>query len=458
MTAGAGIVLRSWPRRRAVSHIRFAGMTLAAGADSLLLLRALGRAIASPDEPPAQALTRLVWCLPALAALAYLCGAESDWPAADRGAADAFDFSGSGLGPGARRALAVAEAAVACVIGALLAAAAFLAARYGVGVSQAADRLLGPATGAGGSLPPAAPIALLVVVPLVGALAAALAPRGGREPAAPAEGAAPAEVPAEPVRADSVAAAVAASGAVTSGAVDPGLVGLTPAPARASRGRLATRREAVRSGRRGAPGGGPAVGLALPGLVLMAIAQATAAGHGTRATRLPLLGPVSLPSIAGWLLAAAGCAVAVPALLVLVGRLLAARPGGVVRLLAGRGLQAEAHRIAGPTVVLTLTLTAVFTAGLRWAVPAFGWGVHGPAGPVPVVEAVLTGGSVLLVLALRVRRVRARRADEVIAPLRALGASRGPLRAAAGLRAATTAATILAAAALSALLSLALTH
>ncbi|MFC9281061.1 hypothetical protein [Streptomyces collinus] len=133
--------------------------------------------------------------------------------------------------------------------------------------------------------------------------------------------------------------------------------------------------------------------------------------------------------LAGWVLTAFGLVLAGPGLAHLCGRLLQSARPGALRLLAGRGLMAEATRIGRPLGVLCAVVSAAY------ALTALS---HGPAtafGPLTTLGAlVVTGCTVatLLTAAVEARQCRA----ETTAALLRLGAPATMLRGAALLRAA----------------------
>ncbi|MDT3400108.1 hypothetical protein RKE29_26375, partial [Streptomyces sp. B1866] len=138
--------------------------------------------------------------------------------------------------------------------------------------------------------------------------------------------------------------------------------------------------------------------------------------------------------LGGWALMAAGLVLAGPGLTHLCGRLLAAWRPGVLRLLAGRGLQREARRIGRPVGVLCAAACGAYVT----------WDLYGPgAGPAGErVTGPLTGlGAALVVLcavcSLLTAAAEARAARErTTAALLRLGAPARLLRGAVALRAA----------------------
>ncbi|MFB7246320.1 hypothetical protein CW362_07680 [Streptomyces populi] len=130
----------------------------------------------------------------------------------------------------------------------------------------------------------------------------------------------------------------------------------------------------------------------------------------------------------GWVLTAAGLALAGPAITYLCGWLLQSVRPGALRLLAGRALQAEARRIGRPLGVVCAVASGGFamTALYTGARPAFG--------PLTTLGALLVAGCTLLTLATAAVEARQARADTTAALLR-LGAPATLLRGAAALRA-----------------------
>ncbi|MFD5516905.1 hypothetical protein [Streptomyces sp. NPDC127066] len=129
----------------------------------------------------------------------------------------------------------------------------------------------------------------------------------------------------------------------------------------------------------------------------------------------------------GWVLTAAGLALAGPAITYLCGWLLQAVRPGAMRLLAGRVLQAEARRIGQPLGVVCAVASGGFamTTLYTGARPAFG--------PLTTLGALLVAGCTLLTLATAAVEARQARADTTATLLR-LGAPATMLRGAAALR------------------------
>jgi hypothetical protein len=142
----------------------------------------------------------------------------------------------------------------------------------------------------------------------------------------------------------------------------------------------------------------------------------------------------------GWFIATAGIALAVPVLLYAAGQVLAWGRPRATRLLAGRGLQAQAWRLGTPLAVLSV-------AG---AMGAVAWYQYADAprrhlGPLPLVEAGLVALCVLGALLTRLAELAgAHRA--AYGPLRRMGASTSVLQGSVALRTAAAGAVVLAAA------------
>jgi hypothetical protein len=367
----------------------------AAAGVGFLLLAALGHALANPGSGGSSAL-RLACCvLPLAATLQRAVALARADPSMDaRSGLDA-----AGLGPARVPLLAAASAAVAGLLGSVLALLLFLHLRgdatgiaaLGVGLplhGAAAERL-----SAGESLPVGAALTLLAVVPVAAGVVSALALR--HRPAPPQ-----APLPAQPHQ--------------RRGQVEPTE---PPVPA---------------------PGGLPwGMALVMAGIALGAHAgsrDAYGAGGGASGDTggtlaLPgVLGEVTPGVILGWLMIAVGVVLAAPGLTHLCGHVLAAGRPGALRLLAGRALQRESARLGRPLGTLC-TATAALLAALRLEGPGL-FGPLGVLGTVVVLACVL--GTVAAVSA----QVRAER-GEARATLTRLGASPGLLRGVAALRAGT---------------------
>lgn len=139
------------------------------------------------------------------------------------------------------------------------------------------------------------------------------------------------------------------------------------------------------------------------------------------------LGDTGVAALVGWALAALGLALLTAPLLALTGRLLALGRPTPLRLLAGRGLTAEASRIGTPLAVLGLTGAAVLAAFRYWI------GRPGSSETLTSVEGLLVVACALAALLVRAAEVRSARRD-VSSTLLRLGAAPGLLIGAAALR------------------------
>ncbi|MEU7431786.1 hypothetical protein AB0B07_13175 [Streptomyces sioyaensis] len=350
--------------------LRRLSVAAAAAGTGFLLLSTVGHAAGHPSAAD-ESLVRLLWCAAPLAATAQFAvsTARTD-PAArlQRGMAAA------GLGPLRLTLLATASTALTCLLGVLLALLAFLRLRGDLGGpggsgSLGIDSAL---LGAGHPVPLAGALLLLATVPVTAAVATAVALRprnenGSRETAARPRTAPPSGLP----WGIALAAAGLAIEAYTSpGPHAPG--GLLPLP-----GRLI-----------GSP----------PGV------------------------------LAGWALSAFGLVLAGPGLVHLCGRLLCAGRPGALRLLSGRVLQEESHRLGRPLGVLCAVGSAAYAAVKVYeASPARPFGPLTAVGAAVVLVCVTASA---LTAALESRTARA----HTTAALRRLGASASVLHRAAALR------------------------
>lgn len=340
-----------------------------------LLLCTLGWAL----DHPAGSHVRLLWCLIPLAATVQfsVAVARTDPSTRPRGG-----LSAVGLGPARLAALATVTTALATTLGSAVALLVFLHLRgdlTGMPFDGDAAELLS----ADRPLPLAAVLTLLAVVPVLATTAAALALRPRPAPAADRND----DGETKPQR--------PAAFAPTS-----------------------------------APGGLPwGVALTAAGL-----AVETYASRGGDGGALPLPGrfdgsPAGV--LAGWALTAVGLALAGPGITHLCGWLLQTLRPGAVRLLAGRTLMSEAHRIGRPLGVLCAVISGAFAAA-----SLYGPGDERPFGPLTGLGAALVIGctaATLLTAALESRQARAATAQELVR----LGAPAAVLRSAAAVRAAT---------------------
>ncbi|AJC55691.1 hypothetical protein [Streptomyces sp. 769] len=346
-------------------------VTAAAAGTGFLVLAALGHAAAHPATA-GDSLARLLWCAAPLAATAQLAVsvARTD-PAArlQRGMAAA------GLGPFRLTLLAATSTALFCALGVLLSLVVFLALRGDLGTaasgtgSHAIDSGL---LGAGHPLPWIGALMLISVIPLTAAVATAFSLRPRTE----------------------------------AGVVDTDTPSTTEAPS-------------------GLPWG---VALAAAGLAIEAYTSPAGAAAGGL---LPLSGRLigSPPGVlAGWALAAIGLVLAGPGLVYLSGQLLCAGRPGALRLLSGRVLQEESHRLGRPLGVLCAVASGVYAAGvLHQAAPSR------PLGPFTAIGAAVVLACVTVSALSSALESRAARARSTAA-LRRLGASAFVLHRATALR------------------------
>ncbi|MFC9329445.1 hypothetical protein [Kitasatospora sp. NPDC057015] len=319
-------------------------LTSAAGAVvAAFLLRALGRAMSDPLGSGG-AVTRLLWCLPPLAAVAWFAAVAARAVPAQR-PERITGLIAAGAGPARIRALIAGETALAGTLGCALTLLLFLILRNDI-----AGAALAPELGMGVELPPAAPITLLVLVPLVAGISAAAA------------------VP-----------------------VTDALPGATPAPG---------------------PRGFHPLRIALPtGLIVTGVALELyglrpGAAEDGRPVRLPAgLGTTSTAALGGWAMTALGLALLTGPLLSWAGRLLALARPTPLRLLAGRGLTAEARRLGPPLAVFALTLAVVLTVVRHWV------RTPGNADILPVVEAGLLIGCAAAAVVVRLAEIRTARRE-----------------------------------------------
>lgn len=333
-----------------------------------LLLCTLGYASGHPADASSSVL-RLLWCAVPLAATVQFAVAVARTDPSTRPRPGLF---AAGLGPVRLAALAAVSTAVSTTLGSMVALLFFLHLRgdlSGLPFDGGAAEFLG----AGTSLPLAAVVVLLALVPLAASAASGLAVRARPVPSSEAQ-----EAEAE----------------------------LAPAATPT-----------------GLPWG---VALTAAGLAVEAYAS-----RGSAGSPFPLPGRLdSTPAavLAGWVLTAIGLAMAGPGLTHLCGRLLRAVRPGAVRLLAGRVLMDEATRIGRPLGILCAVVSGVVAASVLYT------GGPRPFGPLTALGAILVIGcttATLLTSALEARQARARTAGTLLR----LGAPASALRSAAALRA-----------------------
>ncbi|MBO1414111.1 hypothetical protein [Streptomyces sp. FH025] len=326
---------------------------LAAAVVAAFLLRSLGRAMSDPHGGT-DALARLLWCLPPLAAVAWFAAVAARSVPARRPERIA-GLTAAGAGSRRIRTLIAGEVALACTLGSVCTLLLFLVLRNDIaGPSLAAD------LGMGVPLPAAAPVTLLALVPLTAGIAAACA------------------VPANET--------------------------------------LPGGRTRSRTGFGGLRIALP-LGLVVVGAALELIALRPGAAEDGRPIHLPAgLGSTSTAALGGWAASAFGLALLTGPLLAWTGRLLAVGRPTPLRLLAGRGLTAQARRLGPPLAVLTLAVAMVLTTIRYWI------GTPDSADALPAVEACLVLGCAAAAVVSRLAEVRTDRRDVTGALLR-LGAA-----------------------------------
>ncbi|MEW2619999.1 hypothetical protein [Streptomyces sp. NPDC048106] len=381
----------------------------ASAGTGFLLLSCLGYALNHPETAGAGAL-RLAWCLVPVAATAYFAVAVAR---TDPGTRPRPGLSALGLGPARMMAISALGTLLSTALGSLVALFLFLHLR-GDPRGMPFDGAAAPFLAAGEPLPPAAALTLLAVVPGVATAAVALVlrPREPRPTARARRGYPPF------VRRPAGAPAGGAPGEGDPRAPD-GTTGPDPtAPAADPFG-----------GGKG-PGDAPA---GLPWAVALVAAGLTAQTYAGRTPPTPAPTFTTLPADAGlfllgWLLTAVGLVLAAPGLTHLCGRLLQCARPGALRLLAGRGLMAEATRIGRPLGVLCAVTAAGYALTTLYDAPARAFG------PLSTLGALVVAGcafATLLTVAVETRQCRA----ETTAALLRLGAPSAVLRGAAALRA-----------------------
>ncbi|MGV9593257.1 hypothetical protein [Streptomyces tendae] len=450
-------------------HLRRLLVALASAGTGFLLLCALGHALSHPDAPGASAL-RLAWCAAPLAAAVYLAVAVAR---TDPGTRPRSGLSAIGLGPGRLMAVSATTTALSAALGSVAALLAFLYLRGSLTGRPPSDRVAADALAVGQTLPAPAVLTLLVLVPALASAAVAhtLRPRDPRPAAATAPrgygrfgaygwGKAR-ETFGAYGRFGARVAVTAGSRAVAdaAGSRAAGAMGVPP---------LERSREWGRVGAGGAlqtqasaphpapsadgttqtldasppppadttpdahpePTPRPQNTTALPWGIAVLTAGLTVETYTGNATGAPA--PGTAPSagvLIGWALTALGLALAGPGLTHLCGRLLQAARPGALRLLAGRVLMEESHRIGRPLGVVAAVAAAAY-------VTATVYDGDGPAfGPLGTLGAVIVAGCTVATLLTAAVEARHARADTTGALLR-LGAPPATLRAAAAVRAA----------------------
>lgn len=431
------LALRLTRAARPAVQLRRLLVAAASGGTGFLLLGTLGYALGHPQTPGA-AVLRLAWCLVPLAATVYFALAVAR---TDPGTRPRQNLSAVGLGPARLMAVSALTTALSTTLGSMLALLVFLHLRgdlTGMPFDGAAAQFLA----ADQPLPLPAALTLLGLVPVSAstAVAVALRPRDPRRPA----------------RATRASGRSGAHGhsAQREGFGAYGRFGarlLAPAGSRAAAGEQETARQtppetahpgvtdseapevddarpdipATLPPPREAPVGLPwGIAIVAAGLAVQAYA-----GRTTPAPDLTDLPVEAFTVLVGWVLTALGLVLASPGLTHLCGRVLQSVRPGALRLLAGRGLMAEATRIGRPLGVVCAVASAAYALTALYNGP-------GPSfGPLTTLGALVVTGSTVATLLTAATEARQCRADTVAALLR-LGATAAMLRSAAALRAA----------------------
>ncbi|WP_030753689.1 hypothetical protein [Streptomyces sp. NRRL F-5135] len=404
------LALRLGRGGHALVQVRRLLVAAASAGVGFLLLCTLGWAV----DHPAGSAVRLLWSLVPVVAAAQFAAAVGR---TDPGTRARSGLSAVGLGPARLSMLAATSAAVTCALGSAVALLSFLHLRgdlAGPPFTGEGAELLAP----GRPLPLGAALMLLAVVPVLAGVTTWYAVRaaspdgaGAARSRAAASGTAPGRASSAASTAPSTSTSASASADVDETDTERPRTAAPPPP----------------------PSAAPAAPAGLPwGIALTAAGFAieTYASRGG-GTALPLPGrfdgsPAGV--LAGWSLTAVGLALAGPGLTHLCGLLLQTVRPGAVRLLAGRMLMAEAHRIGRPLGVLCAVLSGVFAAATL-----YGPGDERPFGPLTALGATLVVGctaATALMAALESRQTRAALIDS----LYRLGAPAAVLRTAAVVR------------------------
>ncbi|GGJ49067.1 hypothetical protein GCM10010121_070290 [Streptomyces brasiliensis] len=388
-------------------------MAAAAAGTGFLLLSALGYALGHPETPATSAL-RLAWCAVPLAATVHFAAAVAR---TDPGTKPRPGLSAIGLGPARLMALSAFTTALATALGSLLALLVFLRLRgdlTGMPFDGATADFLASDT----PLPIPATLTLLAMTPATASLTVALTLRPrDLHPTRPTAGD---HAPDQPRP---------TAGSRTAGAAPVPQKGSTP---QAAGGATDPRAPADATD---STDPGPTPGAALPwGIAALAAGLAVQAYVGHSAENPPVLpgeaaGPAGV--FIGWLLTALGLVLAAPGLAHLAGRILQAGRPGALRLLAGRGLMAEATRLGRPLGILSAVASGAYAMTALY--PLY----HADApvfGPLTTLGALVVAGCALATLLTTAVESRQSRADTTAALVR-LGAPATMLRSAAALRA-----------------------
>ncbi|MFE1016440.1 hypothetical protein ACFW4M_34985 [Streptomyces sp. NPDC058794] len=437
------LALRLTGAARLAVQLRRLLVAVASAGTGFLLLCALGHALTHPDAPGSSTL-RLAWCAAPLAATVYLAVAVAR---TDPGTRPRPGLSAIGLGPGRLMAVSATTTALSAALGSVAALFGFLYLRGDL-TGTPADGAVTEALALGQRLPAPAVVTLLTLVPAAASAAVALnlRPRDPRPASATGPrrygrfgaygwgaaretfgtygryGARLASASAAAQPADSPAAGAARAGADGTGSGEGAL--LTQAGD--------TQPPAPPDGNAPTPDAVPGPTAPRPhtttlpwGIAVLTAGLAVETYAGDTAT------PGTTPSAAvllGWSLTVLGLALAGPGLTHLCGRLLQAARPGALRLLAGRVLMEESHRIGRPLGVVCAVACAAYAATTLYD-------TGGPDfGPLSTLGTLVVAGCTVATLLTAAVEAKHARTDTTDALLR-LGAPPATLRAAAAVRA-----------------------
>ncbi|MFD7388807.1 hypothetical protein ACFV46_10090 [Streptomyces sp. NPDC059852] len=398
------LALRLTRGARPAVQLRRLLVTAASAGTGFLLLCALGYALSHPYSP-GDATARLAWCLPPLAATVHLAVAVAR---TDPGTRPRPGLAAVGLGPARLMLVSVTTTALSCLLGSMLALLVFLHLRGDL-TGMPFDGAATEALAAGTPLPVPGSLTLLGLVPVIASAAVAFvlrpqglgpAPDGGTRRVNGRFGTRVREAVRGTPGTDQVPESAQGTGAAPDAL--PALPEPSPAP-------------------KGLPWG---VAVLAAGLAVETYAAGASDDGGPALPAALPAGPTGV--LVGWLLTAVGLALAAPGLTHLCGLVLQAVRPGALRLLAGRGLMAEAARIGRPLGVVCAVASAAYAM-----TPLPDAGSFGPL--TALGAAVVTGCAVATLLTAAVE-ARQDRSGTTAALLR-LGAPAGTLRAAAALRA-----------------------
>ncbi|MGK9461498.1 hypothetical protein ACSLFT_15840 [Streptomyces sp. G6] len=430
------LALRLTRAARLAVQLRRLLVAVASAGTGFLLLCALGHALTHPDTPGSSAL-RLAWCAAPLAATVYLAAAVAR---TDPGTRPRPGLSAIGLGPGRLMAVSATTTALSAALGSVAALSGFLYVRGDL-TGTPVDGAVTEALALGQRLPAPAVVTLLTLVPAAASAAVALSlrPRDPRPAAATGPrrygrfgaygwgaaretfgtygryGARLASASAQPAGSSAAGGPPSGGGTLLAQASDTQPPAATDGPPPTSDAAPDPTPATPRPHTTTLPWG---IAVLTAGLAVETYAGDTAS-PGTTPSAAVLL---------GWSLTVLGLALAGPGLSHLCGRLLQAARPGALRLLAGRVLMQESHRIGRPLGVVCAVACAAYAATTLYD-------TDGPDfGPLSTLGALVVAGCTVATLLTAAVEAKHARTDTTDALLR-LGAPPATLRAAAAVRA-----------------------